>query len=451
MSSEYIYLKNKKIKVSDLSKYVPFTMVNNSLIIIDICEFVCNSFFLMEKNQLKKSILINLLKNKSQKIKNIAAVVMLSKKEEIIRINCNYISSEFSVLFKYSILFDYKKNKKQNFIDSSEINSVGIKYFINLFYRLIRNRKLKQTQTIIRTWVDVSEKLYKEQFNKSTILIYPFGLNFKRGLKYIKNTFSKYENVSFMGIPYSFKKFIKIFLSKKKDLAILDFEIDGHIKHAKDLENYKTIYTSDDFISAVPALYNEILPRTKIINTCHGIGFYNPFNNYNEFYVINGQQKKYYNYKNFDSIFYKIKNVSSIGKKKNDKFEKVIVIIDQGNLKKYNFIYEHKLQQKVYSKVIDVCEKNNIKLYIKPHPNRNKKESGKLFNRYPSLKAIENLEELKSKNIIFINLYSGAYNDYKNKGKFIFIKDEFFSARIFFGNQIKLIKINEIERELILS
>lgn len=449
MSAGYIYLENKKIELSDISKHVPLIMVNNSLTIIEVCEFVCKSFFGTEKNDLRKNILINLLKSKSEKIKNIAAIIILSKKEKIVRINCNYISSEFNLFFDYNILFDYNNNKKQNFINSSEIKSLGKKYLINLVYRLMRNKKLKQTKSVVRTWVDVSEKLYKDKFRKSTILVYPFGLNLKRSFKYIRYVFSTYENVSFMGVPYSIKKFLAIFLSKKRDLAILDFEIDGHIKHAKDLESYERIFTSDDFVAAVPALYNEILKKTKIINTCHGIGFYNPFNNYNEFYVINSQQKKYYEHKNLGSIFYEIKNDTNIIKKLNNTSQKAVVIIDQGDLKKHNLFYESNLQQKIYKKLVNVCKKNNYSLYVKPHPNRNDIELKKLLNKYSFLKVIEDVNELRSKNNLFINLFSGAYYDFKNLGQFIFIKDKFFSAEIFFGNEIKLIEINEIESEII--
>jgi hypothetical protein len=449
MNSGYLYLNDKKIKLSDISANMPMTMVNNSLTIIKVCEFVCTSFFSFSKNDIQKNILLNLLKSKSEKIKIISAIILLSRKERIIRIDCNYLSSEFKEFFDYDIIFDYAKNKRQNFINSSEIKKLGIKYLINFTYRLLRNRRLKKTKSAIRTWVDVSKDIYGDKFNKSTILIYPFGLNFKRSFNYIKYTFSTYKNVSFMGVPYSFIKFLIILISTRRDLAILNFEIDGHIKHAKDLKKYEKIYTSDDFISAVPALYNQILKRTKIINTCHGIGFYNPFNNYSEFHVINSQQRKYYNYKNVGSIFYEIEKDINTLKKHESKFKKTVVIVDQGNLKKYNLFYEHNLQQKLYEKLINICKKNNHSLYIKPHPNRTDIELKKLLNRYPSLKILRNVNDLKSKNNFFVNLFSSAYYDFKNLGQFLFIKDKFFSAEIFFGNEIKLIEINEIESEII--
>lgn len=51
--------------------------------------------------------------------------------------------------------------------------------------------------------------------------------------------------------------------------------------HSKDFLYFQVIYTSDEYISAIPVLYSNLIKQDKkIINIAHGIGVYNPYNIY---------------------------------------------------------------------------------------------------------------------------------------------------------------------------
>ena len=375
---------------------------------------------------------------------------MLAKKEKILAINCSYITSSFQDLFPYDIDFFYSDSKRINYVNQSESFICLIKYFVNFIYRFLRKKNIQKGMYVIRSWVDVDEKIYEKYFNDGLIFIYPFPMNIKRGLKYIKHCFSNYKNVSLMGLPYSFTKLFIIFISKKKDIAILNYELDAYQRHVKDFIGYDTIYTSDEYQTSVYALYQKLNDSTKIINTAHGVGFYNPYTNYDEFNVINDYQKNYYAYKNKNTVF-KVMEAPIVPTYSLDNSGLSIIIVDQGNLEKYGYLYESKLQKKVNEEIFRICDDRKIKCFVKFHPNRTENER-KNFNGLDKFcHEVKNLNNMKDKNIIFINLYSGAYYDYLHLGKFIFIKEDYFDPRVFFSDNIKISSIEMLEKNIINS
>jgi hypothetical protein len=442
----YIVLENKKISFDEISSLVPFVMINALKIHIDICEFIVSHFYSFSKKSIEKKVLVNLLCNKSTKAKFITAIVLLSKKEKIISIESDYISNDFQDFFDYEIKFTCKNKTNINFIDRSEIKTVILKYFVNIIYRLIRNPFIKPKSHVIRTWVDVDEKIYKNLFNSGVIYIYPFPMNIIRGLRYIKNTFLNYKNVSLMGVPYSLKDLAMVIFGGKKDLKILKFEINGHAAHSKDFKNYEKIYTSDEYISAVYALY-ENLKHKDIINTAHGVGLYNPYINYNKFFTINEYQMKYYFYKN-RKINFEIFDEQKSSYQIDSTLKSCIVIIDQGDLSKKGFIYESNLQKKLNQKIIEIKKQTSIEVFVKFHPNRTESEKKK-FSKQFDIKEIKNVSRINNINIFFVNLYSGAYYDFIDKGYFIFIYDDFFDPKVFFGDKINSYHIDNINDKII--
>tara|TARA_B100000401_G_C52494450_1_gene571997 strand:- start:224 stop:697 length:474 start_codon:yes stop_codon:yes gene_type:complete len=123
-----------------------------------------------------------------------------------------------------------------------------------------------------------------------------------------------------------------------------------------------------------------------------------------------------------------------------------VVYIDQGDLTKYHYFYEANLQKKLVEILQDINKQENKKVFVKFHPNRNEKEKKDFYDRY----GLESIQEFnKSKNYVFINLYSTSYFDYKKFGPFLFVKDHSFFPKYFFGDEIKSIHIDELKNTLL--
>lgn len=440
MKNYIIFEDSEMVLVKDFHKIFPLTMSKTDTLRVDICKFIANKYYKLVINTLEWKILINLLSMRSMKIDIITALVLISKTKKIKTISIDFIDTDFKQLFGYEIEI-INKSFTCSYIDKSQFMNAIIKFFINKLFRALQKKKVSNNPCVVRTWTEHDIGLHKDVFYSSCVYIYPFGINLRRSFNFIKKCFEENSDVTLMGVPYSFNKLIKIFFStnKIKDLLLLEYEIDAMKEHSKDFIKFETIYTSDEFLPAVPSLYNELIQQQKaVINIAHGMGMLNPYNIYTKFKVVNELQKRFY--ENFEqNIEYSVYREDSIKETYvNEKLETVIVFIHQ-NFYAYNFLYEENLQQIILSK-LNNC--NSKKIYIKLHPNTKKEEKDRIFINYKNLKEIKTFDS-NLNNYKFLAIQSSAYYDFRKYGQFLFIEDELFKPTNYFTN-IKIISLNKL-------
>jgi hypothetical protein len=219
-------------------------------------------------------------------------------------------------------------------------------------------------------------------------------------------------------------------------------------RHSKEFIAFDFIFTSDEFIPAVNALYVDFLSTKNIVNNTHGIGFYNPYIKYTKLITFNNSQRDYYLRRN-NQLEYSIKDYDSELSEFNKNLQTIIVLVDQGNLKRFGLLYEDNLQNRVISKIEEISNDLNYNCFIKFHPNREQKEKNLFLNRYKVFKEISSFKNNAEMNYLFINLYSTAYYDFRNYGKFLFIKEELFDPTYYFGHFIKTTKVEELKQGII--
>lgn len=449
----HITLNNgKKINVDKLNFYYPFTMLINEFLVLNIAEIVAEKIYAFERNSLEFKVAVNFLSQRSMKIKKITAIILLSQTNKIKEINVEYFSQHFTSMINYEINIINKPDIRK-FIDPKVLVSLFVKIIPNklylIFFKLFFSNQ-KNKKSVVRAWVDVDEYLHKDVINSSTLFIYPFGINIKRGLRFIRSCYRKYSSVTLIGIPYSFKKLFGTTLKyfKNSDENIILFEIDGMEKHSQILREFSSIHTSDEYTPAVYALYDKLKGISIITNNCHGIGFYNRYINYDLMQVFNQKQKEYYTERNQD-IKYEVKYIEDeenliVSKKINNYY----IIIDQGDLEKHSYHYESSLQNELYFQINNLAKSNVRKFFIKFHPNRSEKSINRFQKKYSFIVPLKKIEEIKDVPIIFINLYSTAYFDFKSRGNFIFIHDNLFNPKKIFGNHIQSLEINQLVSKL---
>jgi len=437
--NDYVEFENGEIiLIKDFNKVFPMTMVRTNSLRVEVCEFIVDKYYQLLPNSLEWKILINLLSLRSNKVEIITALILMSRTKKIKVISTDFINKEFNQFFDYDIDI-VSKSFKHSYIDKSQFMNAVIKFFINRLFRVLKKKRTSSNPSIVRAWTEHDIGLHKEKFYSSYIYIYPFGINLKRSFNFIKKCFKENNDVSLMGVPYSFNRLIKIFLNKNKDLSLLEYEIDAMKRHADDFCNFKTVYTSDEFLPAVPALYHELTKKNmSIINIAHGMGMLNPYNIYTKFKVVNELQKKFY--EKFDqSIKYSIYREDYIKETYTDKKLETILVFIHQNYYAYDWLYEEKLLQNVLTIFNEITV---LKVCIKLHPNSTKKEKENIFFNFQNLEEIEKFD-CKKFNYIFFTLHSSAYYDFREIGPFIFIEDDLFKPTDYFSN-IQTIHIDNL-------
>jgi hypothetical protein len=446
-SNNFLIVDGEKIYEEEIPAFFPLSVIKYKDNYAAIIEFIVQEIYRIDKEDPKYAVAVNLLASKSLKIKHLTIVIEITKICNVEAICFDFISAKFKPFFDDKIKLIHE-NSNEEFIDKSEVKAVLPKYLVNLFFSivgLIIRKKGNPTKSVIRAWVDVDEKLHKNEFSNSTIFIYPFGINLKRSYTFIKKVFSTHSNVRLIGVNYQLLDALKVAFSADKLNALIDFELNGMKVHSKYFKKYSTIYTSDEFQVATPILYQQKEDAT-VINRAHGMGCYNLIINYTEFYVFNDVQKEYYKRNN---LVYKIYNSEpgELIQSQSDKKVNRIVYIDQGDLNKYNYFYETKLQNKVLKELNDINEGDNeYEVFVKYHPNRSETEI-KEFNNVNKLASIKVLDA--NEQYLFINLYSTSYFDFKKLGSFIFVSDDHFSAKYFFGDSITRVHIDQLKSKIL--
>lgn len=444
--NNYVIINGKIIYEKDLTHYYPFSIVNNSTTLKEVVKIIVNEIIEIKSDCEKYPVYLNLLISKSKQAKNIAAIIELSHKCEISQITVDYFDDAFIRLLKGKPKI-YNKVPSR-YLDKKEILTSFKKYVANHVFRFLGYFVNKgcnnSSQTkVIRAWVDIDEKLHKTHFIESDIFVYPFGLNLKRSYLFIKKLKEEHPNYKLIGIEYSLIDLITYFIRLNALDSVVNFEYNAMKKHSKKFKKYSSIYTSDDFQAGVPILYSN-LNNAYIQNKAHGLGCYNLFTNYSEFYVFNDSQKNFYSEMASKTIFYTYEHKKFFEHGKKNKFR--IVYIDQGNLLKFGYQYEQSLQEKILASLNKLILENNINVYVKFHPNRSKDSIDKFINDNHLLEQ-EKIKE--DEQYLFINLYSTSYYDFSRNGRFLFIKDNYFDPRHFFGADIDTIRIEDLKQTVL--
>ncbi len=443
------------IEINELGKNSSLKTVILQKSFLDLCEFAAFKYYTFNKDSEGYKTLINLLFLKSNKLRTLGSIIEFNKFNEIEKINFDIDLTDFSHFFtSKGIVFSGKTSPNQQWINKTELVYSILKWAANKLFSIIyffsgKQAEKNKSNTVIRSWVDDAEKIYKDEFETSIILIYPFFLNPLRGLRYIRHCFKNYKHPVLVGIPYSFIDLIRIIFSKGVafDEALIEFENMAMVRHASLFQDFNIIYTSDEYMVNSHVLHSILKQQfKKVINKAHGIGFYSPYVDYDEMHMYNENQINHYRNKNKSISYYILKEyiIDKITYSPDKK--PAIVFIDHGNLERFNLFYESKLQHETILILIDICEKLNYPFFTKFSLQTSLAGIETFIKKYRNTLVCNNIEMLSlENNILFVNLFSTAYYDFSKYGEVLFIETDIFKPALMFGNKIECSTFENLE------
>lgn len=450
--------------MTTLKDLFPSTLYNSEKH-AEICEKIAKYFLKDTKiNDYSFRILVNFLFIKSDFAKEITALNELLSRS-------SFTTKKIVVKPIYLRILDLipenlpqnifiEQNKVFNILPTNVFLAAFIKTIFNIIYRRIgKNKNIKKK--VVRAWVDVNELMYSEKICNSTILLYPFFLNFNRHFLFVKRCVDLNYDYVFTGIPYSLKKLFKCFVyPQDRLLNYLDFESSAYVRHANELiqKGVSEFYTSDEFEIASFVLASEFKKKNIIsVNTAHGVGNYSPYTCYTVFNTINDAQEVFYKKRspqlkferrfNFNSPF---TTKSQINIESNEKY---LVVFIHATMEKAGLKYEAAFQKQVLSSLNKISKfyHHEIDFMIKIHPNTSKSEINKM-GLYRGLKLFHSYELLHQYNvekILFINIFSTLYYEIKDAVKVLFVCDDILDAKVFFGDEIDIIRLDALEQYIL--
>ena len=427
-----------------LLNLVPFNVYSTKSH-VETCEKL--SFFVNKFSGDYEIVFINLLCVRSSFSKCISALKYLNS-------NKNFVVSNLKV---NSVFHDFVLEELNLNVTQIETSSVFrlinhgsrllflLKFLTHKFYILLgyfKNPKKFKNDSVLRAWVEVSENIHGEKrcFD-STLLFYPFPYKLKRQFSFIKKCLNKGYEVGFSGINYSAYDLLKL-LIKFNDKNIVNFEANGHIRHAKYLSKriIKNYYTEDDYDASSFIISKYLIKNgANCINTAHGVNQITPFICATTYEALTIPQVEHFSHfthnKGINFTFQGKKNIPNIDYVFS-RDSSVNFVFIHSNFLESNLIYEHEFQSKAVKNLSEIVEKKH--LFIKYHPNS-------VFRENFNVNEISNYELSQLSNKCFITIQSTSYFSFGETGTFVFIGDDLMNPFNIVGNGVPFYNIGDLK------
>ncbi len=452
MNKSFIVDKNKTVSFNEIFRQVPAS-IYASEVHDDVCYFIAKSVMQGKDEEFVK-LYTNILLLKSKKTRVLSALIYLIDHDALYpdEIHCMYVDSEFFSHFlgKRSDTIKIFGGKKYTDLLDTKYRYVVFpaKAMIHNLYRLLQ-RKVSYKPQCIKTYVEDTIRFYPDEIKESTIMIYPFNLNFNRQRGFINYCKKNHpEDYTLMGINYSlFRLLFFFFRYRMGDEAIVRLEYDGYKRHAKELlsKGLRKLYTLDEYEAASFVMHGYLMKNgVYVVNKTHGVGGYCLFLNYSKLYVYTSKQYKRYKKWNPDlQIVYNDLKIEDA--KKETRSDAIEVVIMNGNMQAYGLYYEEDLERKIIEKLKESCDELGLRFSIKFHPNTFEKD--KEIYKKMGISIVESVDSIE--NPLFVTIFSTSFYDFLKYGPFVFLSDDLLNPKDVFGDDIEYTNYEDAKETLL--
>ena len=397
---------------------------------IDTVSFIASRIELKES---ARTVLVNMLILRSRSMNNFLDAALPENEEAAMKGADNVLN--------------YKKNA---LVDFTQVVRFSIKVVLHKLYQFFSvDRPLKEA--VIRSWSHTTLKYYSKEVKSSTILVYPFTGNPLRGIVYLIQLRRNKYDARLAYLPYHFSDVLKLWLNvRKRDVLLAEFEFDAFYRHAKELldEGIAKIYSTDEFEVASHILHAELMNSGVVsINKCHGLSLYGPYVAATKFYVLNESQKRYYSLRGKVSEFI-VELPRPCDKPLVVRNGAFVVVYMAGNWSRRKAKSEYKLQTRVIQSLGGLAGDSDIEVFVKPHPDWGLIEKLSVF-RAKKVALLNNIEEVAGKTIVFVNIASGSFFDYRNWGVTLFVEEENIKPSELFGDEYNICSVETLHERII--
>lgn len=448
-----------KIDINQYFQQIPQNIMT-SILHAEVCNVL--SFLKSQylSNEEERKVYTNLLHLKSHDTKQISAI-LYSIHHGVIQVKTivsNIIPKEVLdlIVCPNKIEVHGVLDINHSYINSSVSKTLLLKAIINNIYRLLGFFYTSKKTKAIRTWVELSTALFPNEFTQSSILVYPFTLNIKRHIHFIRGLISDGRDWSFAGLPYSIWLALHILVLKPKDrdICIARFEYKANRQHGKEIltkyKKLKCLYTSDEFEVASIAIHSAITHKSvEVHDTTHGLGFYGPYVQYTSMKVMNIAQHNFYIKYNPHISFSGGARISCKDIPHTPQYEQPstpVIVFIHSRCKHVSLQYEGTVEDRAVLKIKSISLALNIPFVIKKHPNSTEKVQTELLAY--DIPLITNLDSIKKQSPIFVTLLSTSFYDFCHLGPFLFIKDGLFDPYPYFGHAINISSLDMLENAI---
>lgn len=147
-----------------------------------------------------------------------------------------------------------------------------------------------------KAYVDDIELVFDPRQTSVVRAVYPFPINVKRQLRYLRFLHAKEHRFKLAGNPYAAGDFWQ-FLRQRNVRSLMRLESRAQVRHAREVAalGVHTVQLSDEFdIGSLDFARTLARHALDVVNSAHGVGKYFPVHAYQCFQVLTLRQRDYY-------------------------------------------------------------------------------------------------------------------------------------------------------------
>lgn len=345
-------------------------------------------------------------------------------------------------------------------LSNIQVLLVILKVFVHWIFFLIgslMNKKIIGSETLVyrKAWVDDIELAFDPDTVGVVRAVYPFPINFRRQLRYLKFILKKKYLFKLDGNPY-IPLDVLTFALRRNVKALSRMEARANIKHALMIKKLgvSSVELSDEFdLGSLD--FCRILTKHKltVTNSAHGVGKYLPVHGYQNFEVITNRQAEYYTSVHACKYILRQLNDKSEWSSKSEKisYRSAQSTVIESACQKVHFVFLSQVFRGSGDVIADnekstlrrlsshFGKEKNLKLLYKKHPNSNQTVVPDSFERLDNEAHLNGFE-----NVIFVSFYSTCQLDPSFVGEKVLLRSNLLYPEIVFDSSEKIVSLDEL-------
>lgn len=290
----------------------------------------------------------------------------------------------------------------------------ALKVVLHRLYRLLA-RPLLAGVPMVRAWVDVTDVMYGQLYERAQVRVFPFSYGLGRQLAYVRSLGRRGVRWSFDGVPYRLWDALAALLSPgaTRHLRLARAEWRAYDRFGRDLlrAGVRQVYSSDEYEVGVVAAGERLRQGgAEYVNTAHGIGLYCPQVAYTRFDYLNDYQAAFYRRMGNPMALNKREKMNSRLPFERQDLEQAgplaLVYVHQ-NFEAYNLPSERAAQARIMGALSPLARSLGVQAVLKLHPNT--PAARFRADLPPDVRVAGRWDELRGLRPVFLTIYSTAY------------------------------------------
>lgn len=408
----------------------------------DICDMLANIRF---QDHDERRMFANLLTSKSAYARQLTCLAWCARLGHAVRASLSLSPEHKSLTNLIGIPIDFAPGGHMRpLLDRSACTRFALKALVHRLYRLVGGRYPGPRSSILRTSFELHKQAFAQEYRRSHILIYPFFLNVRRGLRYVRSVLREHPDAKLTGIPFRWRDIAMLVAwPTGRDARLTRAELFGYIRHGRDLAAYRPRYVgcSDD-VDAGGFVLAEALRSvgSACENRTHGIGKYAPYTAHTHSLLYSAPQIDYYSTRNPDCE-YRLVEFSPLPAAECANIDCIVYV--GSNFARLGFEYDVEVERRIIAALRTITKRLRFSFFVKIHPNLSIDEAAEAYDIERSY-LTRQAEPPPYPQCMYFSFTTTAYFELARWGPFYFVDMATIPIEELFGEGIPKVAFDEL-------